>query len=196
MCSTLDGPHPPVPDPLAAAIQGYPLARQYLIEHGRGAAEVEAMPVAKVILLYSVAVYQEIADDQFKLMFLSYAEGEKWYGQVDRRQREAAFREILPFATGLLPAVSAAKKAEARMEWRLARLRILEALRIYAAGHDGKLPERLDDATEVPVPRNPFDDRSFDYRRDGNRAVLGSQHGPPGLPWSYEITMLPKGEKP
>jgi hypothetical protein len=181
----------------AMAVQGYPVAKQYLVEHGRAAAEVEAMPVAKVILLYSVELYQGLSDEQYKLTFLPYAEGERWYAQADRMLKQAAAgrREIIPL-TLLLPLISAAKHAETRMEWTIARLRIFEALRIYAAAHDGRLPDRLDDVGEVPIPRNPFDDKPFNYRREGNRAVLTSEHGPRGLPWTYEITMLPKGDKP
>ena len=41
-------------------------------------------------------------------------------------------------------------------------------------------PEQLDDITEVPIPRNPFDDQPFNYRRDGNRAVLGLPARPAG----------------
>ena len=182
----------------AVALQGYPVAKQYLIEHGRPAAEVEAMPVAKVILIYSVDIYQEIRDEYFKAVFLPYADGSKWRMRGSKALKAAAFehREIIPFATELLPAINAVKTAEAQVEWTIARLRIFEALRIYAAAHDGKLPERLEDITDVPIPRNPFDDKPFDYRREGERAVLDCRDGPPNSPWRYEITMLPKGEKP
>jgi len=181
---------------VALALQGYPVAKQYLIEHGRAASEVEAMPVAKAILVYSVQRYRELCDESHKAIFLPYADGKKWLQQAEEAVKMAASRreEIIPFATTLLPALNNAKISEPRLEWSLARLRILEALRIYAAAHDGKLPERLEDIAEVPIPRNPFDDKPFHYHRDANRAVLDSEQGPPGLPWRYEITMLSKGE--
>jgi hypothetical protein len=180
----------------AFAVQGYPVARQYLIDHGRSEAEVDKMPVAKAILLCAVETFHELGDEEYKLMLLPYAEAVPFFDRVERQLKETkgAVREVIPFATLLLPALKAAKSAEARMAWILARLRIFEALRIYAAGHDGKLPDRLEDITEVPIPRNPFDDKQFEYHRDGNQAVLDCQHGPPGLPWRYEITMQGKGE--
>ena len=52
------------------------------------------------------------------------------------------------------------------------RLRIFEALRIYAAAHDGHLPQQLADIHEVPIPLNPYNDKPFDYSRDGDRAFL------------------------
>ena len=82
------------------SLQGYPQAKQYLVEHGRSAAEVEAMPVAQVILLYTVHVYDELRDDQFKWLFLPYAEASKGMEQADRSLKEAiaARREIIPIA--------------------------------------------------------------------------------------------------
>ncbi len=182
----------------AFALQGYPLAKQYLIEHGRPAAEVEAMPVAKVLILYSVDVFRELSDEVFKTKFMTYADGKEAlrHGLQALKTAIAEHREIIPLATLLLPAVEKTKVAETRVVWNCARLRILEALRIYAAAHDGELPDRLEDITEAPIPRNPFDDKPFDYHRDGDRAVLDCQDGPPGVPWRYEITMLTKGEKP
>jgi hypothetical protein len=34
------------------------------------------------------------------------------------------------------------------------------------------LPEKLADVTEVPVPTDPFTGQPFDYRLDGDKAVL------------------------
>jgi hypothetical protein len=177
------------------SLLGYPAAKQYLVEHGRSAAEVEAMPVAQVILLYTAHTYDEIRDDQVKWLFLSHVEASKGMEQADRSLKEAcaAHREIIPIAALLLPAVQACKNAETRMNWYVAQLRVLEALRLYAAAHD-RLPDRLSEITEVPIPVNPFDGKSFTYRRDGDKAVLGCEEaGPRGLPWRYEIT-LAKGK--
>jgi hypothetical protein len=185
-------------DPLmmtGLALQGYPRARQYLVEHGRSAAEVEAMPVAQAIVLYTVHVYDEIADEQFKWMFLPYAQAVKGIQQADRNLKDAivAGREIIPVARTLLPAVRACKQAETRGDWYVAQLRILEALRCYADAH-GALPARLAEITEVPIPVNPFDGKPFTYQRDGDKAVLGCEEaGPVGRPWRLAITLAVKG---
>ena len=177
------------------ALQGYPGAKQYLIDHGRTAAEVEAMPVAQVVLLYEVQIYQELNDDVFKNLFLPYSEGQKGTAEVEAKLRQGISRrlEIFPIAALMLPAVAAAKSSETRGQWFLARLQILEALRIYAAAHDGRLPDRLSDIREVPIPTNPYNDKPFEYRRDGSRAILTST--PAGLPVRYEITMAAQGDK-
>jgi hypothetical protein len=182
---------------MMSIVQGYPRAKQYLIEHGRSAAEVEAMPVAQVVLLYEVGFYEEVSDDCTKWMFLPYAEGKAGRDRSDPGLKDACRREIIPLASVLLPPFVAAKEAETRTQWMLVPLRICEALRIYAAAHDGQLPDRLSDISEVPIPLNPYDDRPFQYHRDGNRAVLEAEHGPRNpiaTPWRYEITMLPKAK--
>ncbi len=175
------------------AIQGYPRAKQYLIENGRTVAEVEAMPVAQVILLYTVQVYNELSDEQFKWFFLPAAEGRRGQ-ELAERQMAATVRakEIIPVASLLLPASAAAKEAETRCEWAMAILRVFEAMRLHAAAHDGQWPDRLSDVTEVPIPKNPYDGGSFIYHREGNKAVLTAETGPNNWYRRYEITLMPK----
>jgi hypothetical protein len=173
----------------------YPRAKQYLIDHGRSAAEVEALPKAQVVLLASMRVYDEIRDEVLKWAFLPYVEqGADRQKADDRLMKEARSREFLPLATQLLPALQAAKSAETRIQWNLAMLRIFEALRLYAANHEGRWPDRLSDIKEVPIPNNPFDGKPFIYQRDGDKAVLNCEAGPPNAPWRYEITFGRKGK--
>jgi hypothetical protein len=179
----------------ASTIQGYPRAKRYLIEQGRTKEEVEAMPVAQVVLLYTVHVYNELSDDQSKWFFLSASEAGNGLDRAVRRLGEAiAKREIIPIASVLLPAILSAKGAETRLQWNVAMLRIFEAMRLYAAAHDGRWPERLSDITEVPIPLNPCDGKSFIYQRQGNKVVLTSEQGGKGVPWNYEITLMPKAK--
>ena len=176
------------------AISGYPSAKRYLVEHGRTAAEVEAMPVAQVVLLYTVKLYDELGDNQFKWFYLPVAEGGAGLRQADRDLREslAKQREIIPFAAALLPASTGAKEAETRFQWVMAGLRIMEAMRLYAANHDGRWPERLSDITEVPVPVNPYDGKPFLYQRHGDKVLLTVERGPRNYHWGYEITLKQK----
>jgi len=182
----------------AFILEGYPRAKQYLIGHGRSAAEVEAMPVPQVVLLYTMQFYDELRDDLSKWAFLPYAEGWKHMEKSEKRLNKI-FRsrsEIIPLASVLLPALCAVKKAEARIERNVAALQVLEALRLYAAAHDGKLPDRLADVTEVPVPRDPFTGQPFIYHREGKYAFLDSFGPNSRATLRYQIEMRRKGEKP
>jgi hypothetical protein len=177
-------------------LEGYPRAKRFLISHGRTAAEVEAMPVPQVILLYTTRVYDELRDDTFKWMAMPYAEAHKGMEEANQRLKQAVAdgREVIPLATLLLPAVQNVKQAEARMSRNIAALEVLEALRIYAAAHEGRLPESLSDITEVPVPLDPFRGEPFHYVRDGNSAKLESPF-PSFLPLLYEIQLVKEGAK-
>jgi hypothetical protein len=58
------------------------------------------------------------------------------------------------------------------LERDIAALRVIEALRMYAAAHDGQLPKALDEITAVPVPPNPATGKPFVYRLNGTTAVV------------------------
>jgi hypothetical protein len=77
------------------------------------------------------------------------------------------------FRSLFLPATQAAKHAYYRTGQTLDRLKIIEAIRLYAALHDGQLPKTLDDIKEVPVPKiDPVSGQPYQYRVEGNTALL------------------------
>ena len=59
-----------------------------------------------------------------------------------------------------------------RLDRHVAALQCVEALRLYAAVHDGKFPKELSSITEVPVPADPVMQKPFAYRSTGSCAVL------------------------
>jgi len=59
-----------------------------------------------------------------------------------------------------------------RFDRHVAALQCIEALRLYAAAHQGKFPEELSRITEVPVPDDPVMQEPFSYRCTGSDAVL------------------------
>jgi hypothetical protein len=92
--------------------------------------------------------------------------------------------------------VSRAVPAAARLDRRVAALRCVEALRLYAAAHGGEPPARLADVHEVPVPADPVTGQPFDYRLEGDRAVLSAPPPPGEVPDArnslrYELTFKP-----
>jgi hypothetical protein len=181
-------------------IESYPRAKAFLIERGWAADKVEAMPVSQVVLIAGIRQYAEINDDLSKWMYLPYSEAYAGMRKANAKMKEL-FRngqEIIPLASLLLPAMSTAKAAEARGERNIAILRIFEAIRLYAAAHDGRLPDKLSDITDVPVPIDPLHGTAFIYNRIDETAILEA----PGLPglnpesyWlRYEIHIESKGK--
>jgi hypothetical protein len=70
-----------------------------------------------------------------------------------------------------VPFLSSVRNAQARVDQRIALLRHIEALRLHAAQHNGKLPAKLADVT-VPLPVDPFTGKPFRYEVVGNTAHL------------------------
>jgi hypothetical protein len=180
--------------PSARLAEGYARAKKYLIGHGRMQAEVEAMPQSQVILLFTVSLYQELSDERYKLWFLHYGEAAAEYQRQDAKLREDLQQEIIPLAAAGQLAFVDLKRVETRIPFIIARLRIFEALRIYAAGHDGHLPQQLADIREVPIPLNPYNDKPFAYSCDGDRVLLSAESGRSDGPWRCEITMTSKAK--
>jgi hypothetical protein len=147
--------------------------------------------------IYTERNYQSFADDFEKAWYLPYWEMQQQIQSVDRRlYRAGPFgggkdREVLPIVSMLLPAIHAARGAQVRLERDVAALKVIEALRMYAASHAGGLPATLDEITDVPVPLNPATGKPFAYRIDGRAAVLElpSSEGFPGYNRRYEITI-------
>ena len=76
----------------------------------------------------------------------------------------------------ILPAVTKVYLVEARTDRRIAALRCIEAVRLYAASHGGALPASMAEITEVPVPLDPVTGKSFEYAASETKATLT---GPP-----------------
>ncbi|HCO95495.1 MAG TPA: hypothetical protein DIU00_16365, partial [Phycisphaerales bacterium] len=47
-------------------------------------------------------------------------------------------------------------------------------IRHYAATHNGQLPEKLNDISQMEVPMDMLSDKPFEYRRTATGAVLQS----------------------
>jgi len=102
---------------------------------------------------------------------------EKREYEVQRDERNRAPRSDGLFAD-LLPDILKIRQALGRLEQRIALLRHVEALRQYAAAHDGQLPAKLAETT-VPLPDDPFTAKPFAYKVEAATAHLGR----------YEVTV-------
>lgn len=156
----------------ARTMQRFADAKRSLIEGGRSPEEVAAMPVAQVVLLYSLQVYDESRDELFKGFGLPYSQAVAQFKASEKAVADIRDREIVPLFSVLAPGVGAVAGASARNERSFAMLRTIEALRLYAAAHDGRPPQRLEDVSEVPVPSDPFSGQPFIYHAEGDTAVL------------------------
>ena len=92
-----------------------------------------------------------------------------------------------------MPAVYKVHRKRGRLDQRIALLRHVEALRLYAAEHNGTLPAKLSEIS-VPLPDDPFTGKPFRYEVAGNTAHLRGTP-PPGMEKDpaynvhYEVTL-------
>jgi hypothetical protein len=146
-------------------------ARKRLIESGLAEDKVKAFPARQVILLDEKLEYEVHRDAMAKVMGLPFWQAEPTFhdGKLLRPEREDTLFAGLVMGKNV-------KQAQARLDQRIALLRCVEALRLYAAEHDGKLPATLVDPG-LPLPVDPITGKPFHYRvEDGTKAIL---HGTP-----------------
>jgi hypothetical protein len=177
--------------PAAAGALLYPQAKQYLLGRGLPEAQVEAMPAPEVLGRYVAGQYQTVFDEMAKwtaLPFWQAAAGMQSVeqelrrrpmtgaGRADLMQGPAAGATLLLMSA--IPSMASAAYSQATLDRQIAALQTVEALRHYAATHEGKLPANLGELTETPAPTDPMTGKSFAYHVDGNTIKLDS---PPGL---------------
>jgi hypothetical protein len=184
--------------------QAYPEAWRGLREQGYPTAQLEAMPAFQVIALWAYREYRQAWQEYAKWIAVPQFGREKGYREAGRRLQRATERLDQCVLTGGLlvkvgvgpPPYDKVLAAGHRIDRRFAFLRCVEALRLYAANHDGKLPASLDEITEVPVPVEPVTGRPFEYEVKGDTAKLKlplrpGEQAPPGQTTVYELTMQP-----
>jgi hypothetical protein len=160
----------------ALAAKSYPAARRALLKQGWTKEQFAAMPVLQAFVLHEVFLYDSIYDDIVKWASVPYPQARAGVARAERRLKVLRNNASLGgrIAVLLLPAVSKVMFATARLDRRIDALRCVEALRLYAAAHEGKLPEKLADVTEVPIPPDPVTGKPFEYRlADGKATFTG-----------------------
>ncbi|WP_337176552.1 hypothetical protein [Paludisphaera sp.] len=184
----LTGDHPGVPSPvthptiaraaqLLAIAKDYRRSKQALHDAGLPPERIEAMPMVQVVAVDSYRTYRIRHDDSAKWAYLPFGlTAEGWIKDESTLSDPApglpVFRVVTPARNVSL--------ASTRLQRRIAALMVVEAVRLYAAEHDGALPARLDDLTDAPAPPDPITGGPFDYKVEGDHAVLS---GPAPAGW-------------
>jgi hypothetical protein len=167
----------------ALALKVYPDAKRYLIARGRTAAQVEALPVLQAVAIYYMDQYDEVRDDILKWASVPYWQGRDGLARLEKRIRADPATEGNVAIRLLMPALVKVYEAQVRIQRQVAGLRCAEALRLYAAAHGGKAPDKLADVTAVPLPIDPYTGKGFEgfYLARGGKGVL-EVPPPPGMP--------------
>jgi hypothetical protein len=160
---------------------------------------VKVMSNDEIVARALVGRYRDMRDDYFRIAYLPWREA--------RSQSVAAEAQLKTISTGPLAVLAELQSrfmscldAQARLDRRVAALRVVEAVRLHAASHDGRLPEELKEIVEVPVPEDPATGKLLEYRREGAGAVLAlpeaGMKGRPTPPYRITLTSDSGKKKP
>ena len=160
-----------------------PQARDYLKAHNLTTTSDD-----QALAVTIISLYRELTDENFKFAYTPYP---------DAVQRQTEVTQLLQTAKSgpaaicvqLIPNVQAALLAEVRLARKVAILRVVEALRLYAADHDGELPITIDQIKAVPIPLDPLTGQAFPYRLENATAILEAPMQIPQYHLIYRITI-------
>ena len=111
------------------------------------------MPIIQVSALYTILEYRRNRDDVYKWLNLPFWQSAQGLGKAEvldiDSSRDQLRNPLLILFSTLTPALNAARWAGVRHERGLDALQTIEAIRLYAANHDGTL------TTQPRRPRRP-----------------------------------------
>jgi len=157
--------------PLGWVMMHYSDAKQFLAGKGFSQQRIEAMPAAQAVLIYQKQEYLEMRDNLFKWFALPYYQSRPHLEKSEKvfsRHHGSKGLKANVLAT-LIPALYRVAFIQTRLDRHIALLRTIEAIRMFAADHSGRLPASLDEITSVPIPLDPVTGKSFVYRREDAR---------------------------
>jgi hypothetical protein len=139
-------------------------AQKRLVQSGLPEARVKAFVPYQVVLLDEVRECQIRFDEIAKILVLSAWRFEALAEAFGSLKKEPAY-----LSDALLRYLFIGRRTQGRTEQRIALLRHVEALRMYAAEHGGFFPAKLSDIS-VPLPDDPFTGKPFGYEVNGKTA--------------------------
>lgn len=173
------------------AARTYPEARRALLGKGWTEDQIEATPMLQVVMLHEIDRYDCAFDDMLKYLSLPYWQARPEQLKQIQQMKEQRSSDPLGgsiLANLLLPAVDKIHFTQARVDRKIAALRTIEAIRFYAASHEGHMPMQLEDIKDLPIPIDPVTGRPLQYTLDGATATLLCPP-PPGEP-AHQGTVL------
>jgi hypothetical protein len=144
-------------------------ARKLLIDTGTKADYVKSFTDLQAIVTADIRKYELLLDEVLITGSLPFPDAMKVGTAAEKRMKD----EGGPIAQFFIPTNRKVVAALARVQQRVAYLRVVEAVRLYAHEHGGQLPAKLADCT-VPIPLDPTTLKPFEYAvRDGVATLSG-----------------------
>lgn len=174
-------------------------AKKALVEGGWRRDQIDKWPHLQVALMHAVLEHDQLLDEVLQWQALPYWQAahqrEALANKVHALRQPGPDSPAIPLTLLLHPRLERLLIFRDQMDRHFAALRVIEAIRLYATLHAGKFPSTLADISEVPMPVCPISGKKFEYRLEGERALLSSPPVPKAVekfqlqPLRYEITL-------
>jgi hypothetical protein len=166
---------------LAADPKFVDAARAYLVETGSRPEHVKSYTPLQAVVASDIRHLEAVRDDCLRTLMLPLWQAEPLDRAIDDDLKKQKAAGTLVLAPELIPAVLRVRQRSAALDQRVAYLRVIEAIRLYAHDNGGQLPASLDEI-KLPLPADPVTGKPFAYSvRDGGVAVLHGGNPTPGI---------------
>ncbi len=157
---------------MLVAVKEYPAAKQYLLEQKFSSSQIEAMSATQVLGLYHVGEFEYWTQELDKSLTLPYWQALPLISRTEEQMRQRTSDSPWSLLGTFAPEIKTSLTNLARADRRIALLRTVEAVRAYAAEHDGQVPARLEDLRDTPAPLDPMTGQKFKYQTDGQLVTI------------------------
>jgi hypothetical protein len=152
---------------MLAAATSEKIAKNRLLAQGFSRDEIDTMPPMRIVLIDAARQLRRETDNLIKGTLLPDEVGRSLTADASQANqkwmRDSPFELASVILSVAQPAVKAFKDAETREIFVLNRLMTIEAIRMHAAAHDGRLPANLCELQPVPALPNAFTGEPFGY---------------------------------
>ncbi len=143
-------------------------AKTFLLETGMHAETVKAMTALQALATGDVRRYEVDLDDIFRPFHIPNPVASKLATDMEAALKTDDTRILSRL---ILPTANKVRQANVRLQQRVAYLRVIEAIRLHAFDHAGKLPANLKDI-QSPIPMDPVTGDAFIYALKEGVATL------------------------
>jgi hypothetical protein len=165
--------------------------RQYIMKHrdlgSVDAAQAKVDPTQAIGEFYFLTFVNDY-DEIYKLSGLPYPQllprAQKFESQTWKECKDKQPANIFLQTS---PAISKVAQRFALTDRQIAALAAVQAISAYAAGHENQLPAKLADILDTPAPENPETGLPFEYKIDGDHAVLADSDSQEPLEYTIKI---------
>ncbi len=149
--------------------------------------QLQSLAPTHLAMLALVTYYRERADNMAKWAHVPYHQlrmNSLYQKFVSEESNDITVGELTQVCNQFL-VTTQIYPAQAQVARKIALLQTIEAVRMYAAEHDGALPESLDE-TPVPAVLDPVTGKHFEYKHTGNQFEI---YAPPSEVIGMKLTV-------